>query len=458
MNIEALVRSLATPLPEDILKRKWAGDLEGAQAAIRRRLAGELPQGLRDRLMVEQERLHRLPTQYPWNREQAFAKLCELVPDITEAEFDDLELDGKIDFLYLQGEKRYFVRFHRTLVKTIPALMARSGGRTDGVSPWLDPMIEELRTTGHLGYRITLQGAMHLEDSAFVPGVYRAHLPVPAPCAQQREIQIEAPGAELAPEDAPARTAYVERAMDKWEDIPLTYTYVNEIRYADPLHQPTPDVPLYPNARPVEPADLAEEAPYLRFTPYLRQLAAELAGAETEPVRKAKRFYDFVTQKVQYSFMRDYFQIDDLGEYCAVNLKGDCGLQALLFILLCRISGIPARWQSGLTIDEDYVGSHDWAQFYVPGWGWLFADPSYGGGAWRNGNPVRHAFYFGNLDPMRMVANRCFQGELTPVKQQLRIDPYDNQSGELELADPSARPFTGRDLDTDMSLIRRERL
>ncbi len=552
MNIEALVRSLATPLPEDILKRKWAGDLEGAQAAIRRRLAGELPQGLRDRLMVEQERLHRLPTQYPWNREQAFAKLCELVPDITEAEFDDLELDGKIDFLYqerlhrlptqypwnreqafaklcelvpditeaefddleldgkidflyLQGEKRYFVRFHRTLVKTIPALMARSGGRTDGVSPWLDPMIEELRTTGHLGYRITLQGAMHLEDSAFVPGVYRAHLPVPAPCAQQREIQIEAPGAELAPEDAPARTAYVERAMDKWEDIPLAYTYVNEIRYADPLHQPAPDVPLYPNARPVEPADLAEEAPYLRFTPYLRQLAAELAGAETEPVRKAKRFYDFVTQKVQYSFMRDYFQIDDLGEYCAVNLKGDCGLQALLFILLCRISGIPARWQSGLTIDEyfqiddlgeycavnlkgdcglqallfillcrisgiparwqsgltideDYVGSHDWAQFYVPGWGWLFADPSYGGGAWRNGNPVRHAFYFGNLDPMRMVANRCFQGELTPVKQQLRIDPYDNQSGELELADPSARPFTGRDLDTDMSLIRRERL
>ena len=217
-------------------------------------------------------------------------------------------------------------------------------------------------------------------------------------------------------------------------------------------------MPLYPNARPVEPADLAEEAPYLRFTPYLRQLAAELAGAETEPVRKAKRFYDFVTQKVQYSFMRDYFQIDDLGEYCAVNLKGDCGLQALLFILLCRISGIPARWQSGLTIDEDYVGSHDWAQFYVPGWGWLFADPSYGGSAWRNGNPVRHAFYFGNLDPMRMVANRCFQGELTPVKQQLRIDPYDNQSGELELADPSARPFTGRDLDTDMSLIRRERL
>ena len=50
-------------------------------------------------------------------------------------------------------------------------------------------------------------------------------------------------------------------------------------------------------------------------------------------------------------FARDYFQIDDLGEYCAVNRKGDCeALQAPLFILLCRVSGNPARWQSGLSV------------------------------------------------------------------------------------------------------------
>lgn len=34
-----------------------------------------------------------------WKRAEAFAKLQELVPDVTEAEFDDLELAGKIDFL-----------------------------------------------------------------------------------------------------------------------------------------------------------------------------------------------------------------------------------------------------------------------------------------------------------------------------------------------------------------------
>ena len=35
MNIEACVNSLSMPLPEDILKRKWAGDLDGAMKRAR---------------------------------------------------------------------------------------------------------------------------------------------------------------------------------------------------------------------------------------------------------------------------------------------------------------------------------------------------------------------------------------------------------------------------------------
>ena len=71
MDIEKAVRSLATPLPEDIMKRKWAGDFAGASAAITRQLREELPEMLRYRLLVEQERLRRMPTQYPWNRASA---------------------------------------------------------------------------------------------------------------------------------------------------------------------------------------------------------------------------------------------------------------------------------------------------------------------------------------------------------------------------------------------------
>ena len=88
-----------------------------------------------------------------------------------------------------------------------------------------------------------------------------------------------------------------------------------------------------------------EQLPHIRFTPYLRSLAAEIVGAETNPVVKARRIYDYITTHVMYSFVRSYFTIDNLTEYMGTGLKGDCGIHALLFITLCRIAGIPARWQ-----------------------------------------------------------------------------------------------------------------
>ena len=96
MNIKQCVESLSMPLPEDILKRKWAGDLAGAVKAIDRRLQEELPDMLRARLVCEKERIRRLPTQYPWNREQALEKALDtmekIVRAVDEAGYGDLTL------------------------------------------------------------------------------------------------------------------------------------------------------------------------------------------------------------------------------------------------------------------------------------------------------------------------------------------------------------------------------
>lgn len=453
MNIDRCVDALSMPLPEDILKRKWAGDLEGAIQAIDLRLEQDMPEMLRDRLVCERERLLRLPTQYPWNRAQALEKLHEVLPHMTGQELDQWELAGKVDFIYLHGEKRYFVRFHKTLAK-YPELSGAAGSE----SPWLDPMIHIIKEKGRLRRRITLRTAVYCEEDCFTPGEYLVHLPFPAACAQQSDIRLLSGDPDgVTPEDSPARTAWWNRQVDSWRKFELTYSYVSCIRYADPLHAPAPAAPLYPNAAPPCADDLGESGAYIRFTPYLKALAAELSQGCTTLVEKAWRFYEFITTQVKYSFMRDYFQVDDLGEYCAVNLKGDCGLQALLFIILCRIAGIPARWQSGLSIDDGSAGSHDWAQFYLEGWGWLFCDPSYGGGALRRGSAERHAFYFGNIDPMRMVANRVFQAPLVPEKHALRVDPYDNQSGEMERKGSKAS-FNGRQLNDDGDLLGWEEL
>jgi hypothetical protein len=70
--------------------------------------------------------------------------------------------------------------------------------------------------------------------------------------------------------------------------------------------------------------------------------------------------------------------------------------------------------------------------FYVAPYGWLYADPSFGTGAVREQNEERRQFYFGNLDPFRMVANSEFQVGFTVPKEFWRADPYDNQVGEIE--------------------------
>ena len=62
------IASLQTGLPEDILKKKWAGDINGALEAIKARLKKDLPAMLRTRLELEQAILPRMARAYPLNR------------------------------------------------------------------------------------------------------------------------------------------------------------------------------------------------------------------------------------------------------------------------------------------------------------------------------------------------------------------------------------------------------
>ena len=166
----------------------------------------------------------------------------------------------------------------------------------------------------------------------------------------------------------------------------------------------------------------------------MRKLSREITGGEQNPLLKARRIYDFITTNVTYSFVRPYFTFANIPEYAASSLKGDCGFQALLFITLCRLAKIPAGWQSGAYASPEFVGSHDWARFYIAPFGWMFADCSFGGSAYRDGDDERREFYFGNLDPYRIPFASEFQADFYPPKKFRRIDPYDNQTGEAEYA------------------------
>ena len=437
--MNADLKYLAVPLPEDVLKLKGYGDLDRLNRVIDRKLARDIPFALRQRLLLEKEILAMWPKSYPHNQEAALQKMRECFgADFTEQELEDLRDDDIVEWAYLNGEIHYKNNFLYNLIKTrpayeariVPALREKYRYKQDHAR-MLDDVIRRMKQDQSIRVRFRIRSTMTLDP---VPGregqqVY-AHLPLPVEYAQVKNFKLLALShpdcAVVAPPDFPQRTVCFHAEPDR--PFYVEYSYENHLRYIDPdpaKAVASPDYSEYTVVRP----------PHIAFTPYLRMLCEEIVGEEKNPLLKARKIYDFITTKMIYSFMRPYMTMPNVPEYGASSLKGDCGVQALLFITLCRIASIPARWQAGLEVCPLDVGCHDWAMFFVAPFGWMFCDPSFGGSAFRMGDPERWNYYFGNLDPYRMPANSEYQHDFYVPFKNLRYDPYDNQDGEAEFED-----------------------
>lgn len=445
-----LNRYLEIPLPEDVEKAKWCGDFDRALRLIHRKLSeGKLPFAARKRLELEEHILRRLPLDYRYSEEEGLALLREHIPDFTREELQELEDSGAIDWIYIQGKPHFSSSFYDTLEKVYPDIARRAGlppAEESKERKLLYDTVKKLEETGSAACRIRLRARLRVADSAFRPGEpLLVHLPIPAPAVNIENIQIlecSPQPARIAPETAGQRTVSFSCAPQENPLFTVEYQYDCRAVYR-PL-DPEKVSPLQPDF------DTQEQAPHIRFTPFIRALCKELSAGETNPLKLARKFYDYCTTVVTYAFMREYATLTQIPEYAGLGLKGDCGVQALLFITLCRCAGIPARWQSGLYVTPYDVGCHDWAMFYVAPYGWLFADPSFGGSAYRSGNKLGHDHYFGSLDPFRMAANSQFQWEFDPPKAQLRADPTDNQRGEAEYPD---RGLAREELEESWELV-----
>lgn len=430
---------LMDALPADVERRKAAGDIAGALRLIEGYLADGKHPELTSRLRAEAHRLPLMEWNYPYTKAQAMAMVREEWPDFTEAQFDALVDARRIDWRYLGGEARYITSFLSSLrlyPKEAPGLKQKTEDHTQR-----DAVLARMENEGEVSALITLKATIRPNQSAQGKAV-QAWLPVPAQCPQQSEIEIlsATEGYVLAPEDAQARTIYWEsRERDSFE---VTYRYKFRAVYVDPFTLPwNGQQPLFYTG---------EWLPHIAFTPYLRDLAERLTRSLDTPVEKAYAIYNYVTENVDYRYQPSYILLDNIADSCAKELRGDCGVMALLFITLCRIAGIPAKWQSGLSVHPESAGCHDWCMFYAAPHGWLYADPSFGSGARRDLEPHRRRHYFGSLDPWRMVANSAFQTPLTPPDPCYRHDPYDNQLGEMTV---DGVGLTSRDMERTVETV-----
>ena len=124
--------------------------------------------------------------------------------------------------------------------------------------------------------------------------------------------------------------------------------------------------------------------------------------------------------------------LPSLSEYGFNRRRGDCGVQGTVFVTMCRIAGIPARWQSGWETKPSNWSMHDWSEIYLAPWGWIPADASYGVQR-ESTDPKIRDFYLGHIDSYRMIVNLDYGRQLEPPKESLRSEPADFQRGEVEI-------------------------
>ena len=145
------------------------------------------------------------------------------------------------------------------------------------------------------------------------------------------------------------------------------------------------------------------------------QKAADITGEETNPYKKARLLYDWVTGNIKYEEAKN----PDRPVTDALSKKtGDAYDMAILFCAMARAQGIPAIPVAGIIVDAQRNSRvHWWSEFYLESFGWVPVDPGLGIGkpfALHEENSLN--WYFGNLDAWHIAFSRGWtdQKSMTP--------------------------------------------
>ena len=151
-----------------------------------------------------------------------------------------------------------------------------------------------------------------------------------------------------------------------------------------------------------------------------------------------------------------------LGDVCELLRKpgGKCTDISSVFIALCRASGVPAREvfsiRLGKKAEEDITAyQHCWAEFFVPGFGWVTADPADVRKAMlveklELGDPKAREYreyFWGGIDAYRVVLSKGRDLKLNPPQAGALLNtfgyPYAEVGGKpVDFYDP--KTFTYR--------------
>ena len=174
-------------------------------------------------------------------------------------------------------------------------------------------------------------------------------------------------------------------------------------------------------------------------TPQIQKEADALAALSPTILGKARRFYDHILNQMAYSKAGKGWGRGDIYHACEVG-EGNCTDFHTYFSALCMAAGIESRFQIGMwgkyTPQAERFktgGYHCWAEFHVPGKGWVPVDISEA-----DKDVANKDKYFGSQTANRVTLSTGRDLTLSPAQKGGPLNFFVNPYAEI-----NGKPFEG---------------
>ena len=391
---------------------------------------------------------HRLLNDFSKTREQVKEYIRKYIPDVTDRQLDEWEKTGELECRVIDGEKKYFHNAAPNLFrinKECARLKAKrdTPGRDGEVTVREDNTRAVMKQAAKSKERIgdpkhfRIRYTITVKPDAVPEGeTVRCWLPMPrTDVPRQKNVKLlstSQPDFVRSPMDYAHSTVYMEKKAEAGKPTVFSEEFEFDA-YGAWFDLDTAATTTYDTTSDLYKTYTSERDCHMVFTPQIRALAERLTQGATTPLAKARRIFKWVDDNFPWASAREYSTIENIPAYVLDNHHGDCGQVTLLFLTLCRSLGIPAHFQSGFMLHPGEENLHDWGEIYVPEYGWVPVDQSFGIPAYAK-NEQETYFFFGGIDSFRMIVNNDYGCPLYPAKQFPRSETVDFQRGEVEWA------------------------
>ncbi|MDZ7796456.1 MAG: transglutaminase-like domain-containing protein [Candidatus Marinimicrobia bacterium] len=422
------------------------GQFDMAKKKINKKIAsGTLAPSRRIELENKKELMHRIEMDFNKTREDILPYIEQYYPDVSNEQIRSWEEEKALEYMIINGEKRYFARAVQNLFRINKEAKARKqkieGKQKDNLDRFLEsyipPLIKDLKdkekTTGK-EHEMKFTFTLTVDADAVPDGeVIRCWLPFPREGnIRQEDVKFLSAGCDnyvLASNDLLQRTLYMQKPATAGEPTVFETAFSTSTK-AQWIDLKSADIKPYDKSTELYRHFTAERSPHLLFTQKIKEMSEKIVGDEKDPYLIARKIFKYINDNYPWASAREYSTIENIPEYVIENKHGDCGQVTLLFMVLARYNGIPARWQSGWMLHPGSKNLHDWCEIYFEGIGWVPVDQSFG--LVESDDEDVHWFFLGGMDAYRLIVNDDYARTLFPAKNYMRSETNDFQRGEVE--------------------------